>query len=77
MSILKHHLIQELGANTRASPRSLSPRIAGCAPCVGKQAFLQGWLCLWVCVPCKCACFDVGYFFLPLLSCLFFFDSGK
>ena len=28
----------------RASPRSVSPRIEGCVPCVGKQALLQGWL---------------------------------
>lgn len=61
----------------RASPRSVSSRIAGCVPCVEKQALLQGWLCVWICMPCKCACFGVGYFFLPLLSCFFFFDSGK
>ena len=31
-----------------------------CPPEVGKHALLQDWLCIRVCMPCKCACFIVG-----------------
>jgi hypothetical protein len=41
----------------------VSLRMAGSVPCVGKQALLQGWLCVRFYVPCKCACFCGGYFF--------------
>ena len=60
----------------RASRQSLSVhlRIAECVPVRWKQALLQGWLCVRVCVPCECACFAWAKLLLPLSRC---YQSGQ